>query len=140
MPFGKEYLLGVIDRVIEHADGTLSLVQFKTRHLGHDEMRRVAESYLPQLRVYAYLIAALNPAQSSITGTLLFTEYPDEPRSFTFSRFEARRIEEELRSGIADIRALSYTGRRELPLRTPHCPDCPYWIEGRCLLARASES
>lgn len=139
MPFGTEYLLGVIDRVIEHPDGTLTLVQYKTRQLDRADLRRAAESYLPQLRVYAYLISALNPDQSSVTGTLIFTEFPEEPQSFNFSRFEALRIEEELRSHIGDIRALSYTGRRELPLRTPHCPDCPYWIEGACLLARAEE-
>jgi hypothetical protein len=44
------------------------------------------------------------------------------------------RIEEELKSAIGDIRALSYTGRRELPVRRPHCPICPYFIEGRCLM------
>jgi ATP-dependent helicase/nuclease subunit A len=140
MPFGTEYLMGVIDRVLEHPDGTFSLVQFKTRRIERAALRRAAESYLPQLRVYAYLISALNPAQKSMAGTILFTEFPDEPQSFTFSRFEALRIEEELRGGIADIRALTYTGRRELPLRTPHCPDCPYWIEGACLLARAEEA
>jgi hypothetical protein len=44
------------------------------------------------------------------------------------------RIEEELRAAINDIRQITYTGRRELPLRTSHCPLCPYFIEGRCML------
>ncbi|MEO5930295.1 MAG: UvrD-helicase domain-containing protein [Candidatus Kapaibacterium sp.] len=140
MPFESEYLLGVIDRVVEMEDGTLSLVQYKTRRLDRTELHDAAEGYLPQLRAYAYLIAALNPAQRSVQGTVLFTEHPDEPQSFVFSRFETTRIEEEIRAAIGDIRALSFSGRRELPLRTPHCPECPYWIEKTCLLARAGES
>jgi hypothetical protein len=44
------------------------------------------------------------------------------------------RIEEELRAAINDIRHITYTGRRELPLRTSHCPLCPYFIEERCML------
>ena len=139
MPLGREYLLGVIDRVIESPDGTLSIVQYKTRRLEYAELRAAATGYLPQLRVYAYLVSMLNPAQRAITGTVLFTEFPDEPQSFTFTKFESMRIEEELGSAIADIRAISYTGRRDLPLQTPHCPECPYWIERRCLLGRAAD-
>jgi ATP-dependent helicase/nuclease subunit A len=138
MPFGEEYLLGVIDRVIEHEDGTLSIVQYKTRRLERAEVQAAATGYLPQLRVYAYLVSKLNPAQRAINGTVLFTEHPDAPQSFTFTKFESMRIEEELRSAIADIRAITYSGRRDLPLRTPHCPECPYFIEGSCLLGRGS--
>ncbi len=137
MPFGTEFLLGVIDRVMELEDGTRTVVQYKTRRLNEEELSRAAEEYLPQLRFYAYLISELNPSQKSVQTSVLFTEFPDSPQIFSFSRFEAIRIKEELRSLIDDIRALSYTGRRELPLRTPHCPDCPYWIDGVCLLARA---
>lgn len=139
MPYGTEFLLGVIDRVVENADGEYSVLQYKTRRIEQGELERAAGGYLPQLRFYAYLISALNPQQRSIQATILFTEFPDAPQSFTFSRFETTRIGEELRSAVDDIRALTYSGRRELPLRTPHCPDCPYWIEERCLLARGME-
>ncbi len=140
MPFGTEFLLGVIDRVLEMADGTRLIVQYKTRRLRRTELARAAEDYLPQLRFYAYLISELNPAQKSIQAAVVFTEFPDDPQIFTFSRFESMRIKEELRAAIEDIRAISYSGRRELPLRTPHCPHCPYWIEERCLLARARQA
>lgn len=139
MPFGTEFLLGVMDRVVELEGGEYSIIQYKTRRIRPDEIKRAAGEYIPQLRFYAFLVAALNPRQQAIRTTIIFTELPDEPQSFTFSRFEIMRIEEELRNSIADIRSITYSGRRELPLRTPHCPDCPYWIENVCLLGKGSD-
>lgn len=140
IPFGspreREYILGVMDRLTRHPDGTLSFLQYKTLRLQDRDPAQVADSYLPQLRLYGWLVSRLNPGQRSITGTILFTDAPDAPQDFPFSRFDLVRVEEEIRANIEDIRALSYSGRSRLPLRTPHCPICPYWIEGECLLGK----
>jgi ATP-dependent helicase/nuclease subunit A len=136
MPFEREYVMGVMDRMLVSDDGTISILHYKTLRLDRDAVVRTAESYLPQLRLYAYLVAALNPAQRSVRATILFTEHPDSPQQFTFTRFDMMRIEEEVRAAIADIRQISYTGRRQLPLKSPHCPLCPYWIQEQCLLGR----
>ncbi len=140
MPLGtrpnREFILGVMDRLVTGVDGTLSFLQFKTLRLQDRDPAAIAESYLPQVRLYAWLISKLNPRQRSITGTVLFTEAPEQPQDFTFSRFDLVRTEEEIAATIEDIRAVSYSGRRRLPLATPHCPLCPYWIEGECLLGK----
>ncbi len=139
IPFERDYLLGVMDRLIVGEDGAPSVLHYKTRRLAPDEeTRAAAESYLPQLRLYSYLVSLLLPDRKTIQATILFTERPWEPQLFLFTKFDMRRVEDELRSAFDDIRALSYTGRRTLPLRTPHCPDCPYWIDRICLLGRAS--
>jgi hypothetical protein len=149
MPFGDDFVMGVMDRMHTADDGTISVLHYKTRRLdGEDrdprsagstgsgqDLRRAAEAYMPQLRLYALLASMLNPKQRTVRTTLLFTERPDEPQHLTFTRFDMTRIEEELRTAIDDIRQITYSGRRELPLRTPHCPICPYFIEGRCMLA-----
>jgi ATP-dependent helicase/nuclease subunit A len=134
MPFDKDFIMGVMDRMTTAEDGTVSVVHYKTRRLGNEDLARAAEAYLPQLRLYAFLASGLNPKQRSIRTTILFTERPEEPQHITFTRFDMGRIEEELRAAITDIRQITYTGRRELPLRTSHCPLCPYFIEGRCML------
>lgn len=133
---GTEYLLGVMDRLTHHADGTLSFLQYKTLKLGDRRTTQVAESYLPQLRLYALLVSKLNPNQPVVSGTILFADAPGKPQEFTFSRFDMEGIEEEVTANIEDIRLLSYTGRANLPVTSPHCPLCPYWIEETCLLAR----
>ncbi|MBS1913263.1 MAG: UvrD-helicase domain-containing protein [Bacteroidetes bacterium] len=138
MPVGREYLMGVMDRVIRSSDGALSAVQYKTRRLKRNEVPTAAEAYLPQLRVYAYLLAALEPKRTAVTCTILFTEHPDIPQTFTFSSFEQLRIGEEITSGIESIRALTYSGRRDLPLATPHCPACAYFVQGECVMKRAA--
>lgn len=132
----REYILGVMDRLTTHEDGTLSFLQYKTLQLKDRNPETVAESYLPQLRLYASLVSKLNPNQRSITGTVLFTDAPDQPQDFTFSRFDFVRIEDEIQANIEDIRALSYSGRGRLPASSPHCPLCPYWIEETCLLSK----
>jgi hypothetical protein len=134
LPFDHDFVMGVMDRMLVDGEGTISLLHYKTLRLDRENLARVAEGYLPQLRLYAYLVSALNPAQRSIRATLLFTEHPDAPQSFTFTKFDMIRIEEELRAAIADIRQITYTGRRELPLRTAHCPLCPYYVREHCML------
>jgi hypothetical protein len=134
LPFEHDFVMGVMDRMLVDGEGTISLLHYKTLRLDRENLARVAEGYLPQLRLYAYLVSALNPAQRSVRATLLFTEHPDAPQSFTFTKFDMIRIEEELRAAIADIRQITYTGRRELPLRTAHCPLCPYYVKEHCML------
>lgn len=130
-----DFLQGVIDRVLFASDGSVSFVQYRTRRIERDGLRVAAESALPQLRLYAYLLSSLDQARVGITGTIFFTEHPDQPQSFTFTRFDAMRIEQDLRASITDIRALTHGARRALPDRTPHCPDCPFFIGGECVTA-----
>ncbi len=137
MPFGKEFILGVMDRMMVATDGTISVLHFKTLRLGEREPGDIVEQYLPQLRLYAYLASKLNPEQKVHHATVLFTERPDDPQEFTFSQMDMIGIEEEVRASIEEIRAISYIGRRELPYKTQHCKWCAYFIQGQCLLARS---
>jgi hypothetical protein len=133
--FERDYLLGVMDRMLVSSEGTISILQYKTRRLAAADLSTAAQDYLPQLRLYSYLVSLLDPNQRTFRAVILFTEHPGRPQEFTFTRFDMRRVEEELGAAFDDIRAISYTGRSRLPLRTPHCPVCPFWIERRCLLA-----
>lgn len=136
IPFEQDFVLGVMDRLIVEADGTVTVLHYKTRRVAVDELKKTADEYLPQLRLYAYLVSLLRPEQRTFRCVLLFTEHPDIPQEFTFSRFDMRRAEDELHTAFRDIHDLSYTSRGRLPLRTLHCPNCPYWIEGSCLLGK----
>lgn len=138
-PLESEFVRGVIDRVVERSDGTRSFVQFKTRRLKAEYVREAAEASLEQVRLYAWLVGRSAPDQSGVEGTVLFTEHPDLPQTFSFSRFELQRVEDSALRMVEDIRALSYTGRRSLPTRTPHCPHCPYFIDNLCLFERSRE-
>lgn len=132
----RTYILGVMDRLTRMQDGSLSFLQYKTPHLRDRNPEDVALSYLPQIRLYAWLVSTLNKHQRSIVGTVLFTEAPDRPQVFPFNRFDLVRIEDEIQESIRDIHFLSYSDYRRLPSESPHCPICPYWIEQSCLLHR----
>lgn len=129
-----EFLLAVIDRVLFNPDGPVQFVQYRTRRIPAEEVGGAAEASLPQLRLYAYMLSAFDTARVGVTGTILFTEHPDKPQSFTFTGIDAMRIEQDIRAAINDIRALTYGVRRALPDRTPHCPVCPFYIGGGCLM------
>ena len=129
-----EYLLGVLDRVFPGKDG-VRYVQFKTLRLRERDAEAIAESYRPQMRLYAWLLSELYPDQRAFTGMILFADQPDSSYEFTFSRFDLLRAAEEFRAIIEDIRSISYSARRDLPLATDHCQICPYFVESNCLLA-----
>ncbi len=134
----REYIVGVIDRVIPTESG-ISFFQFKTLQLRGRSAEEIAESYRPQMRLYAWLLSKLYPDDRSFIGTVIFADKPSVYHQFPFSRFDLLRAEEEFRSIVEDIRSITYTARRDLPLSTPHCPICPYFVEERCLLAHGTE-
>jgi|GEM_PF-1841705 len=136
-PLHSEFVRGVIDRVVEGPDGTRSFVQYKTRRLSADRVQEAAEASMAQVRLYAWLVGRSVPDHAGVEGTVLFTEHPDLPQTFSFSPFELRRVEDDALRMVEDIRALSYTGRRSLPTQTSHCPHCPYFIDSLCLLERS---
>lgn len=136
MPFGEELLIGVADRVLRGLGGETSIVHFKTIDTEPGELDRLAESYLPQLRVYAYLLMRMDGRLERVAATLIFACAPELPRRTLFTRADMERIEEDIARDLAEIRELTYGTGGRLPLRTPHCPECPYWIEGACLLGR----
>ena len=134
----REYIVGVIDRVVPFDDG-LRFIQFKTMRLGNRLASEVAETYRPQMRLYAWLLSQLYPDHRSFVGTVSFVDAATTSVEFPFSRFDLLRAEEEFRSIIEDIRSISYSARRDLPLSTPHCPLCPYFVDRNCLLAHGLE-
>lgn len=140
IPFENDFVLGVMDRLIVEADKAIAVLHYKTRKVAANALKSTADEYLPQLRLYAYLVSLLRPEQRTFRCVILFTEHPDAPQEFTFSRFDMHRAEDELRSAFRDIHDLSYTSRSRLPLQAPHCPHCPYWIEKACLLGRGNQA
>jgi len=127
----------VIDRALRASDGTISIVHFKTIDTEESELERLMTEYLPQLRTYAYLVMKLNAAQDSVAATLIFASAPELPQRVIFTRADIPEIEEELRRHIAAIRGITYGEGGELPLHSPHCQECPYWISEKCLMGRA---
>src|SRR5690606_17143824 len=49
-----EYIIGVIDRVYHREEGTVTFFQFKTLRLKDRDPKAIAETYRPQMRLYAW--------------------------------------------------------------------------------------
>jgi CRISPR/Cas system-associated exonuclease Cas4 (RecB family) len=136
MPFGDHFLIGTIDRLVRHSDGTLSFTQFKTVRASDSERQRIADAFLPQLQIYAYLIGKSMPSQPTVRGTLIFVDAPESPSNYSFTREDLIAIERDLHAHITAMHSIRTGARSDLPTVTDHCPACPYAIEGRCIISR----
>ncbi|MGE5401035.1 MAG: UvrD-helicase domain-containing protein [Ignavibacteriales bacterium] len=121
------YLFGIIDRLIISDDRAI-IVDFKSDEISAHEINGRAESYLPQLKFYAYLTGRLYPQINSIEVWLVFIRFPDEAVKITLSKGELEAIGIEL-NGVADrIRNRKFAGNLF------HCSNCHYSHKnGKCI-------
>lgn len=133
---GAEFVLGVIDRVIEHPE-RIRLIQYRTLSMAGRGPDDVLKATMPQLRLYAWLLSR-GENRRSIDATVLLADHPELSPTVSLSNFDLLRFDDEIAAAIEDMRSLSYTPRHDLPTETPHCPLCPYHVDNACILASSS--
>ncbi|HEU0303102.1 MAG TPA: UvrD-helicase domain-containing protein, partial [Gaiellaceae bacterium] len=111
-------LHGFID--VLHLGPRALVVDFKTNALDGDSAERVAEEdYRLQRLVYA--IACFRAGAEEVEVVYQFLERPDEPVVTVFTKADLPRLEQELSTAIASIRA----GTFEPTPSERVCSDCP---------------
>ncbi len=115
---GEVFVTGTIDRLFRDADGCWHVVDYKTDRIGTESLADRTHRYLPQLKMYAYLVSRLHPG-SSVRCTLLFTARVDKPQTVLLGPAEISAFEEELRQAVHRINSLDFK-----PIGSP-CPVCP---------------
>ncbi len=119
MPFGQDFLIGVVDALVPPAGGseqTVEVWDWKTnRALSVVDMDALQEVYRIQLEVYLYFLALRSPLQQRYTARLLFTRRAaqatrpeDWIRTLQATPADIQRIETKIANAIRGIRALSY--------------------------------
>ncbi len=115
MPFGNDFLLGIIDILTQNESGEWEIWDWKTNRADNqNEADELSKKYCRQLQIYSVLCAALFPEQEYFTARLLFTRlaYKDAKndawtREFRWSRAEIRGFAEEIGNIIAHIKELA---------------------------------
>jgi len=130
---GTEFLVAAIDRVHVGDDGSVRFVQFRTRRIALEQVTAAAATARAQMEFYAYMLAPLSREDADVTGSILFTDHPDHPQTLVFTRADIDDIARRIAQALGDMSTLTYGSRRDLPTSTPHCPDCPFSIGGRCI-------
>lgn len=115
MPLGDDFLLGVIDVLLQNRSGEWEIWDWKTNRVeNQNEVDELSKKYCRQLQIYSVLCAALFPEQEYFTARLLFTRlaYKDAQndawtREFRWSRAEIRGFAEEIGNIVAHIKELA---------------------------------
>jgi ATP-dependent helicase/nuclease subunit A len=119
---GEDYVTGTIDRLFLHRDGVWHVVDYKTDKVDADRIVAKGAGYLPQLKLYAFLVNRVHPGRS-VRCSLLFTDHVQSPLTFTFSHEDLVTFGIQLRITVDRINSLDF-----MPLQSPcaHCPFTPH--------------
>ena len=118
---GEFNLMGRIDRLDEHPDGHLNIVDYKSGRLSvlEDEIRSD-----PAMRIYAYLVQKIYPDRT-ITATIYCLSTGNEA-SIAFDESEYQETEDMVRTVAQDILQVDENTLIE-PVWLPNmCPNCDY--------------
>ncbi len=140
-----DILYGIIDRLYRDADGTWTILDYKTERTS-DPIRKAhsRQRYEFQLRFYAYLVHLLYPDAAEIKAVLFYTA-TGEAVPFEFHRADLTHWKSDITTLIDSIRQ----NERALDLLAiernyEHCPDCSFFDAraGQCIVlaAHASET
>jgi RecB family exonuclease len=127
---GEDFITGTIDRLYRDADGTWTVLDYKTDHVSAAEAPQRADVYWPQLSFYAVMVRRLFEAPA-VRVRILFTSLPDLVIERRLDGHSLRLAEEEIASVIGKIKA------GEFPSSNSPCPGCPF-PAGECAVPAPS--
>ncbi len=118
-PFGRDYIVGTIDRMFRDERGVWTVVDYKTDRIPPEAIESRARIYLPQVQLYGLLVSMLQGVEA-VNLMLLFAHHPDRPYVVAMDRAaiaEFSHTVTDVVSSIAKDRFSPYPGG---------CEGCPF--------------
>jgi len=123
----EHYLYGIIDKLIIEKD-KLIIIDYKTDNISYDQLSSRAESYIPQLTFYAYVLSKLYKSIKNFQFRLVFLKHADELIVKNIDRTDLDKYNGELNESIRKIYNCDYKPNLH------HCSSCHYALEGnKCI-------
>lgn len=123
----EHYLYGIIDKLIIEKD-KLIIIDYKTDNISYDQLNSRAESYIPQLTFYAYVLSKLYKSYKNFQLRLVFLKYADELIVKDINHADLNKYSNELDENIRKIYNSDYKPNLQ------HCSKCHYALEGnKCI-------
>ncbi len=119
----EHYLYGIIDKLIIEKD-KLIIVDYKTDNISIDQLGTRAESYIPQLTFYAYVLSKLYQSYKNFQLRLIFLKYADELIVKDINHNDLDKYSIELNESINKIYSSDYKPNLH------HCSKCHFALEG----------
>ncbi len=124
---GDHYLFGIIDKLI-YEDDKLVIVDYKTDDIDAEQIRYRAESYMPQLKFYAYILTKLYSKYPAYELRLIFIKHPEEFVVKSITPSELNSFGKDINNDIVQIVQRNYKPNLN------HCSKCHFALEGdRCV-------
>ncbi|MDE0299960.1 MAG: UvrD-helicase domain-containing protein [Candidatus Poribacteria bacterium] len=124
---GDHVVHGIVDRLFKGANGLWQIVDYETNQFDASEIETWIDYYRPKVELNAILVHRLYPEQSVIPATIFFTSLAEACPIF-LNADELDSIEQQW------IKKLETLQRGNFEKNRGHCPFCPYFVDGRCLL------
>ncbi len=126
------FLYGIIDKLIIE-EKKLIIIDYKTDEIKAEEINERAETYLPQLEFYSYIVSKYFTQNSvrhrQIELKLAFIKHPDKIYSKTIDTGDFLRISSEIKNMVSSIRMAKFSKNLQ------HCSNCVYALrQEKCII------
>ena len=134
---GSHIVEGTADRLFKDSQGLWQIINYERDRIDWEEIADPADYYRLQIELYALLIHRLYPEQQVIPVTIYSVDLA-APISMEIATEELVDIK---RTWLEQIKAIQKTlsadaiGVGRFEKNRNHCPLCPYFIDGECMVA-----
>ena len=134
---GSHIVEGTADRFFRDVEGLWRVINYDTDRIDWESIGDPAGYYRSQIELYALLVHRLHPEQQVIPVTIDSTDLA-APYSVELTREELVDIESAWLERIKAIQAALNSdaiGAGRFEKNRDHCPLCPYFVDGECIVA-----
>ena len=128
---------GTADRLFKDSRGLWQIINYERDRINWEEIADPADYYRSQIELYALLVHRLYPEQQVIPVTVYVTD-PATAYSAEIMREEFMDIEStwlERVKAIQEAVNVDAIGAGRFEKNRDHCPSCPYFVDGECMVA-----
>ena len=134
---GSHIIEGTADRLFKDSRGLWQIISYERERIDWEEIADPADYYRSQIELYALLVHRLYPEQQVIPVTVYVTD-PATAYTVEIMREELMDIEStwlERINGRQEAVNADAIGAGKFEKNRDHCPLCPYFIDGECMVA-----
>ena len=134
---GSHIVEGTADRLFKDSRGLWQIVNYERDRIDWEEIADPVDYYRSQIELYALLIHRLYPEQQVIPVTVYVTDSATA-HALEIMREELMDIESiwlERINGMQEAVNTDAIGAGRFEKNRDHCPLCPYFVDGECMVA-----
>ena len=134
---GSHIVEGIADRFFKDSTGFWQVINYERDGIDWEGIGDTADYYRSEIELYALLLHWLYPEQRVMPVTIYSTDHAT-PHSVELSREQLMDIERTWLERIEEMQVAlnaDAIGVGRFEKNRDHCPLCPYFVDGECMVA-----